>query len=281
MAHTQYTFHTPGPEQPPGKLLYISSASYGKDWLSMLHAHSFTELFYVVNGDGYFSSEDGDKPIHKDSLIIINPNTRHTEKSSSAKRLTYIALGIDNTQFEFTEDGKKLNTPYHIYDFHNHQQHILPLMKEMLAEIIEKKNGHEEICQNYFSILMLRILRITRESCSIAAPSVVPPECAVIKQYMDSHYKEGITLDLLAEVSHLNKYYLSHIFSDAFGISPINYLLERRILHSKDLLKNSDFTITQIAQLSGFSSSNYFSQSFKKYTGLTPRAYREKHDIRS
>lgn len=279
MAHTQYTFHTPGPEQPPGKLLYISSASYGKDWLSMLHAHSFTELFYVVNGDGYFSSEDGDKPIHKDSLIIINPNTRHTEKSSSSKRLTYIALGIDNTQFEFTEDGKKLNTPYHIYDFHNHQHHILPLMKEMLAEIIEKKNGHEEICQNYFSILMLRILRITGESCSIAAPSAVPPECAVIKQYMDSHYKEGITLDLLAEVSHLNKYYLSHIFSDAFGISPINYLLERRILHSKDLLKNSDFTITQIAQLSGFSSSNYFSQSFKKYTGLTPKGYRKKHNL--
>lgn len=278
MAHNQYTFHTPDSDQTPGKLLYISSASYGKDWLSMLHSHSFTELFYVLNGDGLFTAEDGDTPIHKDSLIIINPNTRHTEKSSHSNNLTYIALGIDNTQFEFTENGETLNTSYHIYDFRRHQSSILPPMKEMLEEIMDKKTCHEAICQHYFSILMLRILRITGESCSIAAPLEVPPECSILKQYIDAHYRENITLDRLSEVSHLNKYYMAHIFSDAFGISPINYLLERRILHSKDLLKNSDFTITQIAQLSGFSSSNYFSQSFKKYTGLTPKDYRRKYD---
>lgn len=279
MAHTQYPFQTPGLQQQPGKLLYISSASYGRDWLSMLHSHSFTELFYVVNGEGSFTAEDGDTPIHKDTLIIINPNTRHTEKSSASSHLTYIALGIDNVQFEFTSKDETLDSAYHIYDFHKHQSSILPIMKEMLAEIRDKKGGYEEICQNFFSILLLRIQRITGESCSIALPTDIPPECAALKQYLDAHYVEKITLDGLAEVFHMNKYYLVHIFSKAFGISPINYLLERRILHSKDLLKNSDFTITQIARLGGFSSSNYFTQSFKKYTGLTPKNYRRKHRL--
>lgn len=279
MAHTQYPFQTPGGGRPPGKLLYISSASYGRDWLSMLHSHSFTELFYVVNGEGSFTAEDGDTPIQKDTLIIINPNTRHTEKSSPSSHLTYIALGIDNVQFEFIEENETSSSAYHIYDFHRHQSSVLPVMKEMLAEIMEKKSGHEEICQNFFSILLLRIHRLTGESCSIAPPTNIPPECAAIKQYLDSHYTEKITLDALAEIFHMNKYYLVHIFSKAFGISPINYLLERRILHSKDLLKNSDFTITQIARLGGFSSSNYFTQSFKKYTGLTPKDYRGKYNL--
>ena len=51
-----------------------------------------------------------------------------------------------------------------------------------------------------------------------------------------------------------------------------------RIIHSKELLKNSDYSITQIAHMTGFSSSNYFSQSFKKYTGVTPNRYRKNHE---
>ena len=100
-----------------------------------------------------------------------------------------------------------------------------------------------------------------------------------MKEYIDTHYQDSLTLDSLAELSHLNKFYLSHMFSKAYETSPINYLLERRILNSKELLKNSDYSITQIAHMTGFSSSNYFSQSFKKYAGVTPNLYRKKHRI--
>lgn len=274
MAYNHYFMQGGLTANPPGNLLYISSASYGKDWLSVPHAHSFTEIFYVLDGEGYFCTDHDEYPIAKDTLIVINPNTRHTEKSSSEKPLTYMALGIDNARLMFDPES---GAPCHIFDFKPHRFFILPVMEEMLKEAREKKEGYEEICQHYFYILMLRIIRITGESLTLAAPGNVGPECENLKEYLDSHYKETVTLDKLAEVSHLNKYYLSHIFSRAFGISPINYLLERRILHSKELLRNFDFTVTQISHLSGFSSPNYFTQSFKKYTGLTPKEYRRKY----
>lgn len=273
MAHTQYTLNSTRETLPLERLLYISSASYGKDWISMFHSHSFTELFYVLDGYGYFCTEAGEVPIQKDSLVIINPNVRHTEKSSTSQALKYITLGIEQLKFEFTESEPSFRT----YDFSTHKSIILPILQLMLEEVKQKKDSYDLVCQHYLSILLLKILRITEEQVTITATNDLPSECSLIKDYIDQHSQDTISLNQLAEISHLNKFYMSHIFSKAYGISPINYLLERRILHSKELLKTTDFSVTQIAHTTGFSSSNYFSQSFKKYTGMTPKAYRLKY----
>lgn len=274
MAHIQYSITDLHNQDPLERLLYISSTTYGKDWISMFHSHSFVELFYILDGEGYFCTEAEEVPIRQDSMVLINPNIRHTEKSSKSHPLTYIVLGIDNLQFDFsgTEFGA-----YRVYDFQQHRDICLPLMQMMLEEARGKRTSSELICQYFMNILLLKILRISGDKFTPYSSKNIPGECETIKLYLDMHYQENISLDHLAEVSHLNKFYLSHIFSKAFGISPITYLLERRILHSKELLKSTDFSITQIAHTTGFSSSNYFSQSFKRYTGLTPAAYRKKY----
>ena len=84
-----------------------------------------------------------------------------------------------------------------------------------------------------------------------------------------------ITLDTLAEVSHLNKYYMVHAFTRQFGCSPINYLCEVRIKASKELLATTDYSITEVAQSSGFSSQSYFAQCFLKHCRMTASAYRK------
>ena len=139
MSHMQYSLTELYSQPPLERLLYISSATYGKDWVSMLHSHSFTELFYVVDGNGFFCTESKDIPIQKDTLIIINPNIRHTEKSSVSYPLTYIVLGVDNLKFEF--EGHEYDTSQ-IYDFHKHRESILPIMQMMLHEIRKKSTGH-------------------------------------------------------------------------------------------------------------------------------------------
>lgn len=277
MAHVQYSITNIYNKQPIERLLYISSAAYGKDWISMFHTHSFTELFYVIDGQGYFCTETEELPIQKDSFIIINPNVRHTEKSSAEKALTYIVLGIDNLRFSFSNPT---SSNFQSYNFSEHRNEILPILQTMLSEVKQKKENYEQICQHYFMVFLLKMLRITEEQFFFSTSKDIPSECESTKEYIDAHYQETITLDTLAEISHLNKFYLTHIFSKAYGISPINYLLERRILHSKELLNNSDYSITQIAHMTGFSSSNYFSQSFKKYTGMTPKGYRQKYNIK-
>ena len=81
-------------------------------------------------------------------------------------------------------------------------------------------------------------------------------------------------MEQLAQFSHVNKYYLVHAFSNVYGISPINYLMRARVEKAKTLLSTTDFSLSVISRSCGFSSSSYFSQTFKKLSGMSPSAFR-------
>lgn len=99
-------------------------------------------------------------------------------------------------------------------------------------------------------------------------------ECTQIKNFLDANYAEDISLDTLAALTHMNKYYLAHAFTKYTGLSPINYLLQKRIQEAKSLLESTSCSIAQISNMLGFSSQSYFSQVFKKSTGKTPIQHR-------
>lgn len=258
-------------------LRYASSSSFGDDWSSIFHSHDCTELFYVTSGEGIFCTEDGNFPVQKNDLIIINAKVHHTERSSSQKKMQYLVLGIENLQFNF--NNTKDFIPFRIFSLSSGKNAILPLLQMIFQELQQQKPSYEEICQHCLAILLLQLQRITGERFSIEAPTPIPYECEKIKSYIETHFHETITLDLLAKMVHWDKFYFSHQFSQAYGISPINFLLEKRIQHSKQLLATTDYSITLIAEQSGFSSPNYFTQAFKKSTGCSPREYRQKYSL--
>ena len=142
---------------------------------------------------------------------------------------------------------------------------------------MEQKNaGYEDICQAYMEILIIRLMRNTALTMQ-EEPQVVSSnrQCASVKRYIDLHFKEPLTLEQLSEEAHINKYYLSHIFKQEYGISPINYLISRRIDESKYLLAETDLSMSQIAHLLGFSSLSYFSQVFRRANGNSPMDFRQ------
>lgn len=97
-----------------------------------------------------------------------------------------------------------------------------------------------------------------------------------IKDYIDQNYAKKISLDDLAEQFFINKFYLTRIFKEQFGISVNSYLLQVRITHSKKLLRFTDLSIEKIGQECGMSDANYFSRTFKKVEGISPGEYRKR-----
>lgn len=95
-----------------------------------------------------------------------------------------------------------------------------------------------------------------------------------IKEYLDNHYAEKITLDDLAERFYINKFYLTRIFKEQFGVPVNGYLLQLRITHAKQLLRFTDWTIERVGQECGMDDPNYFARAFKKIEGTTPGEYR-------
>ncbi len=251
-------------------LLYVTSSKYEGDWPSLKHSHYFTELFYVRDGSGEFVVENVSFSIKKDDLIIVNPNILHTEVSLGSPPLEYITLGVDGLSFSFSD-----NSDYMVFNCREQKNDLLFYFNSMLFELERKETGYQEICKDMLDILTIRLQRLTNSPFEIMVSQRPNRECAKIKRYIDSNYQDNITLDSLAAMAHLNKYYFVHTFTKCYGLSPINYLNERRIEVSKALLASTDHCIAEIAQLSGFSSQSYFAQSFKKSSGMTAGAYRK------
>lgn len=96
-----------------------------------------------------------------------------------------------------------------------------------------------------------------------------------IKDYLDAHFTEKITLDALAERFYINKFYLTRVFKEQFGQSVTAYLVQLRITQAKRLLRFTDNSIESIAQECGLNDANYFSRLFKKIEGVPPGEYRK------
>ncbi len=257
------------------KLLYVSSAKYGGDWQSIQHTHNCSELFYVIEGNGQFLIENTVYPVSSNDLVIINPNVSHTELSLNTSPLKYIVLGVDG--LELKDDSQEDNSNFCIINFKNLRDTILSYLQNMLSEIESQAPGHEVICQDLMEILIVLLGRQTNFSTMLSPVRKKTNHlCGTTRRYIDNHYKEPITLELLAQQNHVSKYYLAHAFAEEFGISPINYLISKRIEEAEHLLSNTDFPLSMISNSIGFSSPSYFAQIFKKQNNCSPREYRKK-----
>lgn len=266
---------------PNYELRYISKSKYENDWHSTAHFHPFTEIFFITDGKGAFHLDDQMVQVNKWDLIVINPNCLHTEKSSlSDVPLEYIVLGIDNLLLNFPESYSLTNNEhqiklYEIMNFTKDKEIILTYFNKLIEEIENKEFNYEIICKSILNLFITHIIRSTTSLLFIEeSQEKLNLECIKIKNYIDSHYAQNITLDFLSNLTYMNKFHLVHTFTKQIGLSPINYAINKRILEAKNLLATTGYSIRDIASIVGFSNSSYFSQMFKKVAGITPKNYR-------
>lgn len=272
MGNSRYQFEHTRTNSDTFNLIYVSHSKYEDDWPSLLHTHPFTELFYITSGRGALMIENEKHPIQKNDFIIVNANTTHAEISSPSEPLEYITIGVENLLFSF-----KKEMGYIIFNCNKVHDDLMFYMTTMLHEMVNKATNYEQVCQNLLDVLIIQLMRRNNFNFEIEPSILLNRECLKIKRYLDANYMKDITLDNLASLFHLNKYYMSHAFTKYCGCSPISYLCQTRIQASKELLINTSYSITEIAYSTGFSSQSYFAQCFQKTCGITASAYRRIH----
>ncbi len=97
---------------------------------------------------------------------------------------------------------------------------------------------------------------------------------AEVREYIDVHYAEKITLDDLSARFFINKFYLARIFHERFGMTLNAYLTQVRLNHAKELLRFSGLSLEEISVRCGLSNGAYLSRVFKKAEGIPPLSYR-------
>lgn len=98
---------------------------------------------------------------------------------------------------------------------------------------------------------------------------------STVIDFINNNYKKDISLDEMTRQAHLSKFHFSRIFKKHTSYSPHQYLMTVRLIHSKELLLHSDYSISDVADMCGFKRLDYFSALFKKKFRCNPSEYRE------
>ena len=167
--------------------------------------------------------------------------------------------------------------------------HCIELTALLSRAIIENGGNQKEVCQSTDTFLhtltntkdltdlSMALMEILHNFISLAFIKYKIPETPALQtalEYINDNYCKEITLQEVAAYAGLNPAYLSSLFKKEMKINFSDYITDKRITQAKFLLKNSNATIVDIAGTLGFQSQSYFSNVFKKYTGMTPKQYR-------
>lgn len=95
------------------------------------------------------------------------------------------------------------------------------------------------------------------------------------REYITQHYAEKVTLEKLALLFSIDKFYLQKIYTQYFGLSPNEYLITTRMHRAKEALCATELSVGEIAERVGMNSASYFVRQFKKREGITPARYRQ------
>lgn len=256
------------------ELQYIAYYSNTKRWTGTRYAHDFWELYICLKNTCDFYVQEEYFPLHPGDFVVVNPDVVHVE---SGRGHQWIVLGIKNARHSFCDSAKG-----YIKGNCGHNTDIITrLSLSLYHEAKNKPESYIEACSSLFELVLLYIRRIVQGSHYTTPISVgITPQSTKYhsitwaKQYIESNFKDAITLDELSSKIGLNKYSLIRDFKAAYGVSPMAYLLECRFDEAKCLLSSTDHSIGFIAQSVGFSRSNYFSQQFSKREGVSPSKFR-------
>ena len=96
---------------------------------------------------------------------------------------------------------------------------------------------------------------------------------SIVTKYIDAHYDQQLSLDMMAELVHCSSRQLQRWFKQRKQLGPMQYVIMVRMNHAVQLLQHTTATIREIAESIGYRKISYFSTAFKKYYGMTPLDY--------
>ena len=115
---------------------------------------------------------------------------------------------------------------------------------------------------------------ITFKNGSLTHRSLTRNQWQQVSNYINTHLDRELSLVEIAQVINISPTYFASLFKHATGISPHQYVIQKRVERAKVLLSKTDLAIANIALQVGFSSQSHLNQQFKRFTGMTPKQVR-------
>jgi len=251
------------------------------------HTHYFFELHLILKGDVVFVV-DGERFSAKEGqLCWINPySRRHVELYPKTEHEHFVL------HFDFIE--RKSNDPFNLLEYEDMSKFMSQIYKnkiwifddnngcQNIYELIQKELESEDLAyltntKNLvccFLINAIRSMGIERNAVHAKLGQYGPELAYKALSYIRNHFQEGITIEETAKALNISSRHLTRLLKETFGTTFNIALLSIQIANVEELLLTTDYSLEQIAELTGFSSASVMCANFKKMTGFTVSQYR-------
>lgn len=238
------------------------------------------EMLFIMKGSGICTIHNTTHQVSRGDIVLINKGClRSFSPQSGASPTMASSLGLKHLQMTNLPEGHFL--PEGTYPIIKAGS-TYPLMTQLLQQMKKISNGlpsplHQEACNHLAQALLLLILEQYCRCNSETKGGNQDSSYTLgqhIKAYLDSHYLEELSLPQIAAGLRISPYYMSHIFKECTGCSPMQYITQLRIAEAQNLLLSTQMSVTDIAMQCGYNNSNYFQSVFSKLVGMPPGKYR-------
>ena len=218
-------------------------------------------LVFVKNGFLKYTKDGKTININKDEILFIKKGETYTISSDETPYAFYmLAFDIYNDDIPFLNRVTKIS----------HQKKFLELFEEGWLCVSKMNSGYNIILKK---ILYDIIHNIYQEYYASYTSSASISNIEKAKIYIDTNYKNKITIDEIAKISGFSRSHFKKLFSKYYKTSPSDYITTVRINRAKSMLKSNMFSLSEIATECGFSNEYYFSRVFKNIVGCPPKKY--------
>lgn len=163
-------------------------------------------------------------------------------------------------------------------EFRTRDRQIEVIGMMLLAELKQENLGGRLYIESLANVLAVHLLRQYTDSnlqqIQISEGGLPQRQLLQILDYINAHLSQDIKLADLAAILGMSQFHFSHLFKQSIGTAPYQYLLQQRLERAKQLLKQSDAMVVDIALECGFNSHSHLSKQFRQFVGMTPTAYR-------
>ncbi|MBQ6895062.1 MAG: helix-turn-helix transcriptional regulator, partial [Clostridia bacterium] len=237
---------------------FVVKRSYPPNSSYSISKKNTYRLVYILEGSAAFCFENEKMISKKGDILLLAPANDHEVK----------VIGDENYAFISMSFSAEISHFFSVYQANK------PEAEEIFKNAYRLFTMNDEYKQFYVKgYIYPLVCDIIKENNPIVFSK---PEIERVIVFINQNYCNKITLDELSEISGYSLTHFKRLFLEHTKTSPKKYINHLRINKAKNLLKSNLFTISEVAVRCGFENIYYFSNAFKKETGLSPKEYMKK-----
>ncbi len=249
-----------------------------------LHHHDFYEMYFLISGHVTYTIESKQYHVMPGDLLLISPRELHQicirpEMSTYERYVLWVdpqllsKYSTLRSDLTVNLDPSKPNRSNLVRISPEDHPHLQKLFQHLWQEIESEQYGSDLLCNSLLIQLLVTINRLAdRAGSQTEAVAHSSKAVSDVVDYINLHYSEPLSLDVLADQVYVSKYHLSHEFNRQVGTSVYRYIQKKRLLIARQLLAQGSKP-NEVYAACGFGDYAGFYRAFKGEYGVSPREY--------